>query len=92
MAECVEAGVRGAVVISAGFKETGAEGAELEKRVLQEARRGRMRIIGPNSLGVMSPNYSFNATFAGDIAQPGSVGFLSQSGALLTAILGPEFS
>ncbi|MGB3632934.1 MAG: bifunctional acetate--CoA ligase family protein/GNAT family N-acetyltransferase [Rubrobacteraceae bacterium] len=91
VAECVEAGVRGAVVISAGFKETGAEGAELERRVLAEARRGRMRIIGPNSLGVMSPNSSFNATFAGGIARPGNVGFLSQSGALLTAILDQSF-
>ena len=91
VAECVEAGVRGAVVISAGFKETGPEGAELEERVLEEARRGRMRIIGPNSLGVMSPNSSFNATFAGAIARPGSVGFLSQSGALLTAILDQSF-
>ena len=91
VAECVEAGVRGAVVISAGFKETGPEGAELEERVLEEARRGRMRIIGPNSLGVMSPNSGFNATFAGAIARPGSVGFLSQSGALLTAILDQSF-
>ena len=91
VAECVEAGVRGAIVISAGFKETGPEGAELEKKVLEEARRGRMRIIGPNSLGVMSPNSSFNATFAGAIARPGSVGFLSQSGALLTGILDQSF-
>ena len=91
VAECVEAGVRGAVVISAGFKETGPEGAKLEERVLEEARRGRMRIIGPNSLGVMSPNSGFNATFAGAIARPGSVGFLSQSGALLTAILDQSF-
>ena len=91
VAECVEAGVRGAVVISAGFKETGPEGAELERRVMEEARRGRMRIIGPNSLGVMSPNSGFNATFAGTIARPGRVGFLSQSGALLTAILDQSF-
>ena len=91
VAECVEAGVRGAIVISAGFKETGPEGAELEKRVLEEARRGRMRIIGPNSLGVMSPNYNFNVTFAGAIARPGNVGFLSQSGALLTGILDQSF-
>ncbi|MDP8938912.1 MAG: bifunctional acetate--CoA ligase family protein/GNAT family N-acetyltransferase [Actinomycetota bacterium] len=91
VAECVEAGVQGAVIISAGFKEIGPEGAELERQVLEQARRGRMRIIGPNSLGVMSPNFSFNATFAGAIARPGSVGFLSQSGALLTAILDQSF-
>jgi acetyltransferase len=85
--ECVDAGVRGAIVISAGFKEVGPAGAELEQRVLEQARRGRMRLIGPNCLGVIRPYSGFNATFAGDMARPGSVGFLSQSGALCTAIL-----
>src|SRR5215210_1875315 len=89
--ECVESGVGGAIIISAGFKETGPEGAELERQVLEEARRGRMRIIGPNCLGVMNPNTGLNATFAGAMARPGSVGFLSQSGALLTAILDRSF-
>jgi acetyltransferase len=89
--ECVEAGVQGAIIISAGFRETGPEGVELERQVLEEARRGRMRIVGPNCLGVMKPNTGFNATFAGSIASPGSVGFLSQSGALLTAILDQSF-
>ncbi len=91
IAECVEAGVEGAIIISAGFKETGAEGAELEEQVLEEARRGRMRIIGPNCLGVMNPTTGLNATFAGDMARPGNVGFLSQSGALMTAILDRSF-
>jgi acetyltransferase len=91
VSECVEAGVEGAIIISAGFRETGAEGMELERRVMEEARRGRMRIIGPNCLGVMTPNTGLNATFAGGIARPGSVGFLSQSGALLTAILDQSF-
>jgi acetyltransferase len=85
--ECVEAGVEGAIIISAGFRETGPEGVELELRVLEEARRGRMRIVGPNCLGVMKPPTGFNATFAGAIARPGNVALLSQSGALLTAIL-----
>ncbi|MDX6380156.1 MAG: acetyltransferase [Rubrobacteraceae bacterium] len=89
--ECVEAGVRGAIIISAGFKETGAEGAELERQVLEEARRGRMRIIGPNTLGVMNPNTGLNATFASSMARPGNVAFLSQSGALCTAILDLSF-
>ena len=53
--ECVEAGVKGAIIISAGFKEIGPEGAELERQVLEQARRGRMRLIGPNCLGVMRP-------------------------------------
>lgn len=85
--ECVDAGVKGAIVISAGFKEIGAEGAKLEQEILKQAQRGQMRIIGPNCLGVMRPVTGFNATFAGTIARPGSVGFISQSGALLTAIL-----
>jgi acetyltransferase len=85
--ECVAADVKGAIIISAGFKEVGAEGADLERRVLEAARRGRMRIIGPNCLGVMSPLTGLNATFAQAMARPGSVAFLSQSGALLTAVL-----
>ena len=89
--ECVEAGVEGAIIISAGFRETGPEGVELEQQVLEEARRGRMRIIGPNCLGVMNPPTGFNATFAGAMARPGNVALLSQSGALLTAILDRSF-
>ena len=85
--ECVETGVKGAVIISAGFKECGPEGAKLERRILAEARRGRMRIIGPNCLGVMRPQIGLNATFAAGMALPGSVGLISQSGALCTAIL-----
>src|SRR5215211_1307273 len=89
--ECAEAGVGGAIIISAGFRETGPEGAELERQVLEEARRGKMRIIGPNCLGVMKPPTGLNATFAGSIARPGNVALLSQSGALLTAILDQSF-
>lgn len=85
--ECADTGVRAAVVISAGFKELGPPGVELERRVLAEARRGRMRIVGPNCLGVMNPTTGLNATFAHGGARAGSVAFLSQSGALLTAIL-----
>ena len=87
VADCVKAGVKAAVVISAGFKETGDAGAELERQVLKEARRGKMRIIGPNCLGVMRPPSGLNATFAGKIARAGNVGFISQSGALCTAVL-----
>ncbi len=85
--ECVQAGVKGAIVISAGFKETGPVGLQLEKELLTEARKGGMRIVGPNCLGVMNPNNGFNATFAAALARPGHVGFISQSGALCTAIL-----
>src|SRR5215472_16309666 len=85
--ECAAAGVPGAIIISAGFKESGPAGAELEQQVLTEARRGKMRIVCPNCLGVMMPHIGLNATFASTIAKPGTVGFISQSGALCTAIL-----
>jgi acetyltransferase len=85
--ECGENGVRGAIVISAGFKEIGAEGAALEQRLLEEAQTAGIRVIGPNCLGVMSPLSGMNATFATTVARPGSVGFISQSGALCTAVL-----
>ncbi len=87
IAECVAAGVKGAIIISAGFKERGEAGAELERRVLAEARKGRMRLLGPNCLGAMLPLSGFNATFATALARPGNVAFLSQSGALCTAVL-----
>lgn len=89
--ECVDAGVKAAIVISAGFKEIGPEGEALEQQILQEARRSNMRIVGPNCLGVMNPISGLNATFASAMARPGSVGFISQSGALLTAILDWSF-
>jgi acetyltransferase len=89
--ECVDAGVKGAIIISAGFKETGATGVELEQQILEQAHRGKMRIIGPNCLGVMSPLTGLNATFASTMARPGTVGFISQSGALCTSILDWSF-
>lgn len=76
----------GAIIISAGFKEVGKEGIQLEQDILQQARQGKMRIIEPNCLGVMNPISGLNATFASAIARPGNVGFLSQSGALCTSI------
>ena len=85
--QCADLKIPGAVIISAGFREIGAAGGELERRTLMEARRGGMRLIGPNCLGVMSPVSGLNATFAAGMARSGSVAFLSQSGALLTAIL-----
>jgi acetyltransferase len=87
LADCAEAGVRGAVIISAGFKEVGPEGAERERHVLEQARRAGIRLIGPNCLGVMNPHVGLNATFAATSARAGNVGFVSQSGALCTAIL-----
>ena len=89
--ECVQAGVKGAIIISAGFKEIGEEGVKLEQEILEKARRAKMRIIGPNCLGVMSPITGINATFAHGMAQSGNIGFISQSGALCTAVLDWSF-
>jgi acetyltransferase len=85
--ECVEEGVKGAIIVTAGFKEIGPAGMLLEEQILANARRGRLRIIGPNCLGVMSPLTGLNATFAVGMARPGNVAFISQSGALCTAVL-----
>jgi len=85
--QCVAARVRGAIVISAGFKEHGEKGKELEGQILEEIRNSGMRLIGPNCLGVMNPISGLNATFASNMARPGNVAFISQSGALCTAIL-----
>ena len=87
IADCAAAGVKAAIIISAGFREVGAAGVELERRVRSACQGSSLRIIGPNCLGVMSPRTGLNATFAAGMARPGSVGFISQSGALLTAIL-----
>src|SRR5580692_3083650 len=85
--ECVDAGVRSAVVISAGFREQGPAGAELEEKIKQHLQRGALRLIGPNCMGFMNPTIGLNATFAKSMPHKGSVAFLSQSGALQTAIL-----
>jgi acetyltransferase len=85
--ECVDGGVKAAVVISAGFRERGSEGEALEQQIRQQLRRGTMRLIGPNCLGIMNPAIGLNATFAKGTPKAGNVAFLSQSGALLTAIL-----
>lgn len=79
--------VKGAVIISAGFKELGVEGTKLENLVLEKARASGIRIIGPNCLGVMNPHTHFNGTFAASMAQKGSIAFISQSGAMCTAVL-----
>ncbi len=87
MQETADAKVPGAIIISAGFKEIGEAGAKLEQEILKIARAGNVRIIGPNCLGVMNPITGMNATFASKMARPGNVGFISQSGAMCTAIL-----
>ena len=86
MQEAVEVGIPGGIVISAGFKEIGPRGKELEDEIMRTIS-GKLRIIGPNCLGVMNPLKGLNATFASTIARPGNVAFISQSGALCTAVL-----
>jgi len=90
MAEkCGQKGVRGMVVISAGFKEVGEEGARLEEQLIDICHKYRIRMIGPNCYGVINtdPEYSLNCTFGKTSALPGRVGFVSQSGGLGEAIL-----
>jgi acetyltransferase len=84
---CGEQGVKGAVVISAGFREVGPEGARIEEQMMDNARRYGMRIVGPNCLGVMRPSVGFNATFSLNTALRGDLALVSQSGALCTSIL-----
>lgn len=87
--ECGERGVPAAVVISAGFRETGEEGAARERALVERVRALGMRLVGPNCMGVLNtdPAHAMNATFAPTMPPPGSVSFLSQSGALGVTIL-----
>ncbi len=87
VADCAKAGAGGAIIVSAGFRETGEAGVELESAILQTSRRSGMRIIGPNCLGVMFPHRGLNGSFAHVRADPGRIAFVSQSGALCSAVL-----
>ena len=85
--ECGRAGVKGVIIVSAGFKETGAEGKALEEKILEVKRKYGIRVIGPNCIGVIRPRINLNATFVDKMPKPGKVAFISQSGALGSAIL-----
>jgi acetyltransferase len=87
LAQCGERGVRTAVVYSAGFAEQGEAGAALQERLVETARRHRVRVLGPNTLGVMRPQHGLNATFGNDLALRGNVALVSQSGAVCSAML-----
>jgi len=87
MQECATLGIKAVVVITAGFKEIGEEGRKLEQQILQIARQAGIRIIGPNCLGLIVPANKLNASFGGTLPAVGSTGYMSQSGALLAAIL-----
>lgn len=87
ISECGELEVPAAIVISAGFREAGEQGAALERLAVKRARHGGVRFLGPNCLGVIRPSIGFNATFSHSNADPGRIALVSQSGALCTAIL-----
>jgi acetyltransferase len=85
--DCGIAGVSGIVLISAGFAEAGEEGIAMTKEILKTVKKYNMRLIGPNCLGFIRPSIKLNASFANKMALPGKIAFISQSGALCTAIL-----
>src|SRR3989337_3842378 len=87
MEECGRAGVKGAIIGSAGCKETGSEGKLLEEKILEKAKKYGVRVIGPNCIGIIRPRINLNATFVDKVPKPGHVAFLSHSGALGSAIL-----
>ncbi len=85
--ECGRAGVSVLTIISAGFKEAGDEGEKFENQILKSMNQYGMRVVGPNSLGVMRPSVRLNATFANKAAEPGKIAFISQSAALCASVL-----
>lgn len=85
--QCGKAGIIGIIIISAGFKEIGTEGKALEDKIAELKRKYNLRIIGPNCLGIIRPSINLNATFANKMPKSGNIAFISQSGALGTAIL-----
>jgi len=84
---CGEYGIRMMLILSAGFRETGPDGLRLENRVVELAQRYNIRLMGPNCLGIIRPDKGLNITFGNNNAKPGSLAFVSQSGAICTAIL-----
>jgi acetate---CoA ligase (ADP-forming) len=89
--ECGESGVKGLVVITAGFKEVGLEGSKLEQELLMICREFGMRMLGPNCVGLMDTHSPINASFANGFPNRGNISFISQSGAMLVSILDWSF-
>ena len=87
--DSIAKGVRGIVIVSAGFREVGKEGLEIENRIIGMCREAGVRVVGPNCLGVINPlpNVSLNASFSARMPACGNISFISQSGALCTAVL-----
>ncbi|MEM1413795.1 MAG: acetate--CoA ligase family protein [Myxococcota bacterium] len=87
MDEAAACGVKAAIVISAGFGELGTEGQALQDAMRDRARAHGIRVVGPNCLGVMRPDQKLNASFGAGAPEPGAIGLLSQSGALVTGVV-----
>ena len=87
MKDCGEKGVRAAIVITAGFRETGVQGGQMEREVMGIAAEYGIDVLGPNCLGLIDTNSSLNASFAASMPQRGQISFMSQSGALCTGVL-----
>ncbi|MEZ4568695.1 MAG: CoA-binding protein, partial [Desulfobacterales bacterium] len=87
--DCIEKGVKGIVIVSAGFKEVGGQGSKIEDEIAEKCRNAGIRLIGPNCLGVINPGDSvrLNASFSSRMPNKGNISFISQSGALCTAVL-----
>jgi len=91
VSECVEKKVGGAIIVSAGGKEVGKQGREIEEKIQQIAHTGGLRIVGPNCMGIIRPGVNLNASFASEMPVPGNLAFVSQSGAICSAILDLAF-
>jgi acetyltransferase len=85
--DCGQKGIPGVIIISAGFREAGLEGVHRERQVTELARKFGMRVVGPNCLGIIDTVIPLNASFAAGMPETGDIAFMSQSGALCTAIL-----
>ncbi len=85
--QCGEKGIRYAVVISAGFRESGREGAKLEEEMVEICKRYGIKLVGPNCLGIINTHNGLNATFARTTPKQGNIAFLSQSGAFIIAVM-----
>lgn len=87
--DSITKGVRGIVIVSAGFREVGPEGRKIEDKIVNLCRKANVRLVGPNCLGVINPNQSvqLNASFSARMPKAGNISFISQSGALCTAVL-----
>lgn len=87
--DSITKGVKGIVIVSAGFREVGPEGRKIEDRIVNLCRKANVRMVGPNCLGVIVPNngINLNASFSARMPKAGNISFISQSGALCTAVL-----